>query len=155
VPAPSVESLSPEETRAAQAAAAKAEEKRRDDWTRGLNLFAIFLTTIVGIILRPLPMGSVAMAGITLVALTGTLSTGDAFSGFNNKTIWLIALAFFIARAFVKTGLGSRIAYLSSSSKRRSMRGARSTTKSGRTKRSVRRRRRATTRPRLGASRSQ
>ena len=111
-PAPNVESLLPEEAQAAEAAAAKTERKRQEDWTRGLRLFAIFITTIVGIVLRPLPMGSVAMAGITLVALTGTLSTGEAFSGFNNKTIWLIALAFFIARAFVKTGLGSRIAYL-------------------------------------------
>ncbi len=99
-------------TPAQPAAASSAEAKRQADWRRGLHLFAIFITTIVGIVLRPLPMGSIAMAGITLVALTGTLSPGEAFSGFNNKTIWLIALAFFIARAFVKTGFGNRIAYL-------------------------------------------
>jgi DASS family divalent anion:Na+ symporter len=44
--------------------------------------------------------------------LTGTLAIGDALSGFADATIWLIVLAFFIARGFIKTGLGSRIAYL-------------------------------------------
>ena len=110
-PAPHVAVLE-HPTPAQAAAAASLEAKRQADWRRGLHLVAIFVTTIVGIVLRPLPMGSVAMAGITLVALTGTLSVGEAFSGFNNKTIWLIALAFFIARAFVKTGFGNRIAYL-------------------------------------------
>ena len=38
---------------------AAAEEKRRSDWTKGLHLFAIFVTTILGIILKPLPMGAV------------------------------------------------------------------------------------------------
>ena len=76
------------------------------------HLFAIFVATIVGIILKPLPMGAIAMIGITTTALTGTLSVGDALSGFGNTTIWLIVIAFFISRGFIKTGLGARIAYL-------------------------------------------
>lgn len=76
------------------------------------HLLAIFVATIVGIILKPLPMGAVAMAGIMATALTGTLSIGNALSGFGNSVIWLIVVAFFIARGFIKTGLGSRIAYL-------------------------------------------
>src|ERR1035437_96409 len=42
-------------------ARAAAEEKRRADWVTGLHLFAIFVTTIVGIIINPLPMGAVAL----------------------------------------------------------------------------------------------
>ncbi len=76
------------------------------------HLLAIFVATILGIILKPLPMGAVAMLGMAATALTGTLSIGDTLSGFSNSVIWLIVFAFFIARGFIKTGLGARIAYL-------------------------------------------
>ncbi len=76
------------------------------------HLLAIFVATIVGIISKPLPMGAVAMLGITVTALTGTLTIGQSLSGFGNSVIWLIVIAFFISRGFIKTGLGARIAYL-------------------------------------------
>lgn len=79
---------------------------------RAWHLLAIFIATIVGIILKPLPMGAIAMIGIAVTALTGTLTINQALSGFGNGTIWLIVAAFFISRGFIKTGLGSRIAYL-------------------------------------------
>lgn len=76
-----------------------------------MHLLALFLATIVGIVLKPLPMGAVALVGIAATAVTGTLEVGQALSGFANSTIWLIVLAFFISRGFVKTGLGARVAY--------------------------------------------
>ena len=76
------------------------------------HLFAIFVATIIGFILKPLPMGSVAIMGIAVTALTNTLSIKEALSGFGNTVIWLIVIAFFISRGFIKTGLGERIAYL-------------------------------------------
>ena len=78
----------------------------------GMHLLAIFIATILGIILKPLPMGAVAMVGIAATAFTGTLAIEEALSGFGNRVIWLIVLAFFISRGFIKTGLGARIAYL-------------------------------------------
>jgi DASS family divalent anion:Na+ symporter len=82
------------------------------------HLLAIFLATIFGIILKAASMGTMAMLGITMCAFTQVLAPGDpaksvanALSGFGNATIWLIGLAFFIARGFIKTGLGTRIAY--------------------------------------------
>ncbi|RFM26387.1 anion permease [Deminuibacter soli] len=82
------------------------------------HLLAIFLATIFGIILKAASMGTMAMLGITLCAVTQVLAPGDpakaignALSGFGNSTIWLIGLAFFIARGFIKTGLGTRLAY--------------------------------------------
>jgi DASS family divalent anion:Na+ symporter len=82
------------------------------------HLLAIFVATIVGIILKAAPMGTMAMLGITLCAATQVLAPGhpvdaikNALSGFGNSTIWLIGLAFFIARGFIKTGLGDRLAY--------------------------------------------
>jgi DASS family divalent anion:Na+ symporter len=76
------------------------------------HLLAIFVATIVGIVLEPLPMGAMAILGIAATTLTGTLSVGDALSGFGNRVIWLVVMAFFIARGFIKTGLGARIAYV-------------------------------------------
>lgn len=57
-------------------------------------------------------MGAVAVIGIGVTAASGTLTIGEALTGFSNRVIWLIVLAFFISRGFIKTGLGPRIAYL-------------------------------------------
>ncbi len=65
------------------------------------RLLAIFVATIVGIITKPLPMGAVAILGVTATALTGTLTINQALTGFSDGTIWLIVLAFFIARGFI------------------------------------------------------
>lgn len=75
------------------------------------QLFAIFVATLVGIIARPLPMGAMAMVGIAAALATRTLSVSEALSGFSNTTLWLIVAAFFLATGFIKTGLGTRIAY--------------------------------------------
>ncbi|XP_021772068.1 dicarboxylate transporter 1, chloroplastic [Chenopodium quinoa] len=75
------------------------------------QLLAIFLSTIVGIITQPLPLGAVALMGLGASVLTKTLTFSAAFSAFGDPIPWLIALAFFFARGFIKTGLGNRIAY--------------------------------------------
>lgn len=79
--------------------------------TQAWHVFAIFAATIVGLISKPLPMGAVAITGITMTVITGTLPLKDALSGFSNSTIWMIVMAFFISRGFIKTGLGSRVAF--------------------------------------------
>lgn len=75
------------------------------------QLLSIFLATIVGIITQPLPLGAVALLGLGASVLTKTLTFAAAFSAFGDPIPWLIALAFFFARGFIKTGLGNRIAY--------------------------------------------
>lgn len=75
------------------------------------HLLAIFVATIVGIITSPFPMGAVAMFGIAATSLTGTLTIEQSVSGFGERVIWLIVIAFFVSRGFIKTGLGARIAY--------------------------------------------
>jgi DASS family divalent anion:Na+ symporter len=75
------------------------------------NLFAIFVSTIIGIILKPFPMGVVSIFGLTAAVLTNTLTFADAFSGFSNDVVWLVVFSFFVARGFISTGLGSRMAY--------------------------------------------
>lgn len=76
------------------------------------HLFALLVAIICGFIAQPLPIGAVAIIGLTVTALTRTLTMGEALSGFASASIWLIAAAFFFSRGFIKTGLGRRIAYL-------------------------------------------
>jgi DASS family divalent anion:Na+ symporter len=74
------------------------------------QLLSIFLSTIAGLVLSPLPVGAWAFLGLTTSVVTKTLTFTDAFSAFTNEVIWLIVISFFFARGFVKTGLGDRIA---------------------------------------------
>ncbi|MCO5557427.1 hypothetical protein L7F22_010991 [Adiantum nelumboides] len=74
------------------------------------QLLAIFLSTITGLVLSPLPVGAWAFLGLTTSIVSGTLPFASAFSAFTNEVIWLIVISFFFARGFVKTGLGDRIA---------------------------------------------
>lgn len=78
----------------------------------GWQLFAVFIATIVGIILKALPMGALALIALTTVVFTHTLTLSEALSKYSNPNIWLILIAFFISRGFIKTRLGTRIAYL-------------------------------------------
>jgi len=75
------------------------------------HLLAIFVATIFGLILTPLPMGGVVIIGVMMTTFTGVLKIGPALSGFANNTVWLIVAAFLIARGFITTGLGRRIAF--------------------------------------------
>lgn len=83
------------------------------------HLFAIFVATIFGIILKAAPMGTMCMIAVGLTASFQLLAPGEpgksitlSLKGFGDKVIWLIGISFFIARGFIKTGLGNRIAYL-------------------------------------------
>lgn len=78
---------------------------------QGWLLFAIFVTTLLGIVLRPLPTGAIAILSITVAALTRALTLEEILSSFSYDIVWLVTLAFFISRGFIKTGLGMRIAY--------------------------------------------
>lgn len=77
----------------------------------GWNLFSIFVGTMTAIILRPFPMGVVALLSLAFTVASGVLTFQEAFSGFANDVVWLIVFAFFVARGFIITGLGSRLAF--------------------------------------------
>mmetsp|Transcript_24516 Transcript_24516/g.77159 ORF Transcript_24516/g.77159 Transcript_24516/m.77159 type:complete len:439 (-) Transcript_24516:51-1367(-) len=74
-------------------------------------MLAIFVATICGIVTGPLPPPGVALCGLTLGVLTGTLTFAQGMAAFTDEVIWLVVLAFFFARGFAKTGLGDRIAF--------------------------------------------
>lgn len=75
------------------------------------HLFSIFVVTIVSIIANVLPMGALSIIALTLCCVTKTLTIHQALSAFSSNIIWLILIAFLLARGFIKTGLGARIAY--------------------------------------------
>lgn len=75
------------------------------------QLLAIFVATIVGFILQPLPIGAVAFIALAVAATLKVLTPHQVLAGFGDDTIWLIVSAFLFAKGFIKTGLGRRIAY--------------------------------------------
>ena len=76
------------------------------------HMFAIFVATIIGFILHPIPIGGVALIAVGLSGFLKVLKPAEALSGFGNATIWLIVGAYMFAKGFIKTGLGRRIAYV-------------------------------------------
>lgn len=76
------------------------------------SLLSIFVSTILGLVLDPLPVGAWAFIAVTVAVATKTLTFAEAFAATNNEIIWLIVVSFFFAKGFEKTGLGERIATL-------------------------------------------
>lgn len=95
------------------------------------RLLAIFIATIVGSIVRPVPGGAMVLIGIAALMLTKampvsealakvttdpksleTLRLKSALAGYADPVVWLVLAAFFMSRGMIKTGLGRRIALL-------------------------------------------
>lgn len=76
----------------------------------GWRLFALFVATVAGLILQPLPGGALVLIAVTLAPVLGGLTIAQALSGFADTTVWLVMAAFFISRSLINTGLARRIA---------------------------------------------
>ena len=74
------------------------------------RLLAVFLPTVLALMLRPLPGGAAVLLAVLATVLVGALSLEDALTGYRDPTVWLVLAAYFLARAFLKTGLARRIA---------------------------------------------
>ncbi|XP_047968332.1 dicarboxylate transporter 2.1, chloroplastic-like [Salvia hispanica] len=77
---------------------------------KGWSLLSIFIATIAGLILSPLPVGAWSFICLTFAVASKTLAFTAAFAAYTNEVTWLIITAFFLSKGFVKTGLGDRIA---------------------------------------------
>jgi DASS family divalent anion:Na+ symporter len=73
------------------------------------HLFAIFVASIAAVLLGAFPLLTSTMLAVAAVVLTGTISAAKAFSGFANASVLLVVIAFLVAQAVVKSGLGRRI----------------------------------------------
>ena len=76
------------------------------------RLLAIFVATIAGCIVRPIPGGAIVLLGVTAIMLSGALTPAEALRGYSDPIVWMVLAAFFISRGLIKTGLGRRIALL-------------------------------------------
>ncbi|EER20395.1 conserved hypothetical protein [Perkinsus marinus ATCC 50983] len=76
------------------------------------HVFVIFLCTIVGAVLEPLPLTGVCLISIAIAAITNALTQAQVLSGFAEPAVWLVIFAFFISSGFVATGLGRRICFV-------------------------------------------
>ena len=75
------------------------------------HLFAIFAAAIVSVIIGAFPILTASLVALAAAVLSRTISPADAYAGFANSTILLIVVAFLVARAVVKCGLGERLGY--------------------------------------------
>jgi len=75
------------------------------------HLFAIFAAAILSVVLGAFPILTASVLAVAAAVLTRTLAPAEAYSGFGNPTILLIVIAFLVARAVVKCGLGQRLGY--------------------------------------------
>src|SRR5580704_14370464 len=78
----------------------------------GWRLTGIFIATIAGSILQPIPGGALVLLAVTLAAMFGGLTVEQALAGYADKAVWLVMAAFFISRALINTGLARRIALI-------------------------------------------
>src|SRR6202167_3153062 len=76
----------------------------------GWRLTGIFIATIAGCIIQPIPGGALVLLAMTLAAIFGGLTVEQALAGYADKSVWLVMAAFFISRALINTGLARRIA---------------------------------------------
>ncbi len=76
------------------------------------HFLAVFVATMVGLVLQPLPGGAVVFLGVTATMAFGLVPPGTALAGYAQPAVWLVLSAFMIARGMIKTGLGRRIALL-------------------------------------------
>ncbi len=76
------------------------------------HLFAVFVAAIACVLLGSFPLLTASMIAVGAVVLTGTITPAQAFSGFANNSVLLVVVAFIVAQAVVKSGLGRRISLL-------------------------------------------
>jgi DASS family divalent anion:Na+ symporter len=77
--------------------------------TPAWRLFAVFVSAIASVLVGAFPLLTSTMLAVGAVVLTGVVPPAKAFGGFANSSVLLVAIAFLVATAVVKSGLGRRI----------------------------------------------
>ena len=73
------------------------------------HLFAVFVAAISSVLVNAFPLLTASMIAVAAAVLSGTLTAAQAYSGFANASVLLVVIAFLVAQAVVKSGLGRRI----------------------------------------------
>jgi DASS family divalent anion:Na+ symporter len=78
----------------------------------GWRITAIFLATIAGLMLQPMPGAVIVVIGLTMSVIVGGLPMSAALTGFSSTSVWLVLAAMLMSRALRDTGLSRRVALL-------------------------------------------
>src|SRR5947207_3003483 len=73
------------------------------------HLFAVFAAAIASVLIGAFPLLTASMLAVGAIVMTGTIKPEQAYSGFANSSVLLVVVAFIVAQAVVKSGLGRRI----------------------------------------------
>jgi divalent anion:Na+ symporter, DASS family len=78
----------------------------------GWRITGVFLATVAGLMLQPLPGAAIVVMGLTAMALAGGLPMSAALTGFSSASVWLVLGAMLMSRVLRNTGLSRRVALL-------------------------------------------
>jgi divalent anion:Na+ symporter, DASS family len=78
----------------------------------GWRITAVFLATVAGLMLQPLPGAAIVVIGLTMIAIVGGLPMSAALTGFASSSVWLVLGAMLMSRVLRDTGLSRRVALL-------------------------------------------
>jgi DASS family divalent anion:Na+ symporter len=78
----------------------------------GWRLLAVFLPCVLALMLQPIAGGAAVLLAVITTVLVGALDLPQALGGYADSTVWMVLAAYFLSRAFIKTGLARRIALL-------------------------------------------
>ncbi len=78
---------------------------------QGWRMLAIFVCTVLALMLRPVPSGAAVLTGVLVIMLTRVLTPAQALAGYGNTTVWLVIAAFLFSRAVINSGLSQRLAF--------------------------------------------
>jgi divalent anion:Na+ symporter, DASS family len=73
------------------------------------HLFAVFVSSIAAVLVGVYSLLTSTMLAVAAIVLTKTITPAQAFGGFANASVLLVVIAFLVAQAVVKSGLGRRI----------------------------------------------
>src|SRR6188472_2703506 len=76
------------------------------------HLFAVFAAAIASVLIGAFALLTASMLAVGAIVLTGTIKPEQAYSGFANSSVLLVVIAFVVAQAVVKSGLGRRVSLL-------------------------------------------
>src|SRR3974377_2200656 len=79
------------------------------------HLFAVFVSAIAAVLVGVYSLLTSTMLAVAAVVLTETITPAQAFGGFANASVLLVVIAFLVAQAVVKSGLGRRISFFMAS----------------------------------------
>ena len=76
------------------------------------RITGIFLATVAGLMLQPLPGAVIVLLGLMMFVLVGRMPMAEALTGYASPSVWLVLGAMLISRVLRESGLARRIALL-------------------------------------------